>query len=110
MRKISFLRLLVAAILTAAMLSSCALAEGTLYGYATADTPIYETADGQTETASHVPANTWVAMTAPGEAYCEISLEEGRNFFEIPRKPPLMSLVFELKSENSDPPIPPAIC
>jgi Uncharacterized protein conserved in bacteria len=81
MRKINFLRLLLITILTMIVFTTGALAEGNLYAYATADTPIYEASDGQTETAFHVPANTWVDVITHGEDYHEISTADGATGF-----------------------------
>ena len=81
MRKLIYPILLLAMLLALAFVPASAMADGVIYAYAAADTTVYEAADGQTAASWQVPANTWVTVVTPGDAYHEISLADGTTGF-----------------------------
>lgn len=81
MRKLVYPILLTVMLLVLALAPASAMADGTVYAYAAADTVVYEAADGQTAASWQIPANTWVTLVTPGEAYLEIALADGTKGF-----------------------------
>jgi len=81
MRKTFITVVLLSFLIVSMALTGTAQAEGKIYGYVAADTPVYEDAEGTVALESQIPADTWVTLVSEGEKSHEISMSDGAKGF-----------------------------